>query len=332
MKHWTEPNGIFLIKIPIEWQYLNSAVEGKKDVPPYSFQPLYSAVGCFQISCYPIKEQSPKLAEAYPNGVPHHSWQTSREDDKEFCVHFFFGALGDQALIGKYIYDAKLDGDERIKEQLYFVNKAINSIVIVPENDRKLAADLDKLDRFTGSLAASYDLLDSAIDSGSYVEVIALSANHIDAFLRLGIVIAIQLKDSTDDIPTKYLFQEDGEKGIMEQKIFDDALKYNVISDADYSELKKLYALRNRVIHRYIISDIKTRDLPHIAIRYLEASEKFRLILSALEVTQKSSDYGVYGKKFGQACASDDNAIKRLYAGVNEKHLMGKFTRKISDE
>lgn len=332
MKHWTEPNGIFLIQIPTGWQYLNPVVEGEEEKSPYSFQPYENAKGCFQISCYPLEELAPKLADKYPNGVPSLTWRPSRMDDSEFRVHMFFGALADQALIGKYIYDANLKNDERTNEELRVVDNILKSLVIVPPGDRKLASDMEKFDRFQGALAASYDLLDNAIESDSFIEVIAVSANQIDAFLRLSIVIAIQLKNQTDEVPLKYLFQAEDERGLMERKIYDDALKYNVITDNDHKELNSLYKLRNRVIHRYIISDIKTRDLPGIALRYVEASEKVRLILRDLENEQKCCQYGVYGKKFMKFSEPDDEAVKRLFADVNDKHLIRKFARNVTND
>lgn len=332
MKHWTEPNGIFLIQIPTEWQYLNPVVEGEEEKSPYSFQPYENASGCFQISCYPLEEIAPKLADEHPNGVPELRWRPSRMDDSEFCVHMFYGASADQALIGKYIHDASLDNDEKINEELRLVDEILKSVVIVPPGDRKLASDMEKFDRFQGALAASYDLLDNAIESDSYVEVIAVSANQVDAFLRLSIVIAIQLKNQTDEVPIKYLFQAEDERGLMERKIYDDALKYNVIKDNDHKELNSLYKLRNRVIHRYIISNIKTRDLPGIALRYVEVCEKVRLILRDLENKQKDCQYGVYGKKFMKFSEPDNEAIKRLFADVNDKHLIRKFARKVTNE
>ncbi|WP_309046002.1 hypothetical protein [Marinobacter sediminicola] len=331
MKHWTEPKGIFLIQIPTEWQYRNPAVEGVEESSPFSFEPYENAIGCFQISCYPLEELAPQIAEDYPNGVPRLEWRHSRVDDSEFCVHMFFGALADQALIGKYIHDADLDNDKRIERELRVVKNILASVVVVPPSDRKLASDMNKFDRFEGALAASYDLLNNAIESESFIEVIAVATNQIDAFLRLSIVIAIQLQDETDEIKIKYLYQGDNERGIMERKIFENALKYNVITEEIYEELASLYKLRNRVIHRYIISDIKTRDLPHIAVKYLEAVEKVRLALRDLENKQTKCHFGVYGKKFGKVLAPDEKTIKRLYANVNDKHLIDKLTRNVAD-
>lgn len=329
MKHWTEPNGIFLIQIPTEWQYLNPAVDGIKEESPYGFQPYEDPVGCFQISCYPLKDEAPTIARAHPNGVATLSWKQTRKNDSEFNMFLFFGALADQALIGKYIYEPSLESDKRVIEQLSIVNQVLNSIVIVPVNDRKLASDLDKYDRFAGALAASYDLLNAAIESESNIETIAICANQIDAFLRLSIVLAKQLENKTDEILIKYLYQADSEKGIMERKIFDESLKCGVIDQNIYKELNSLYELRNRVIHRFIISNIKTRDLIDIVIRYLEISEVIRLILRDFEHKQGCGKYGIYGSKLHKMPESEDEGISRLHADINDKHLLRKFKRKI---
>ncbi|WP_223433042.1 hypothetical protein [Pseudomonas sp. GL-B-26] len=330
MKHWTEPNGILLIQVPIDWQYLNSGLKDYEEKSPYGFQPYEDPIGCFQVSCYPLSELAPSIAKANPNGVKKLSWKESRADNSDFCTHLFFGAYFDQALIGKYIYDADLEGDKRIAEQLAIVIQILYSVVIVPKSDRKLAADLDKFDRFTGSLAASHDLLYTAIDAGACIEIIAITANQIDAYLRLSLVIAKQLEEKTNDIETRYLFQADGEKGIMERKVFEDALKSQVIDVETFDSLNELYNLRNRVIHRYIISDIKSRDLVEIAGRYLSALEIIRLILRDFEQKQAAVPYGVYGTKCSKTSVRDD-AIRRLYASANDKHLLEKYKRNVSD-
>ncbi|EGH70491.1 hypothetical protein [Pseudomonas syringae] len=330
MKHWTEPNGVLLIKVPIDWQYLNSGASDYGEESPYGFQPYEDPIGCFQLSCYPLKELAPGIAKANPKGVKKLSWNESREDDSEFCTHLFFGAYYDQALIGKYIYDVGLEGDKRIAEQLAIVSEVLNSILIVPPSDRKLAADLDKFDRFTGSLAASYDLLYTAIDAGACIEIIAIAANQIDAHLRLSLVIAKQLEDKTDNIEVRYLFQADGEKGITERKVFEDALSFKIINLDFFETLSQIYSLRNRVIHRYIISDIRSRDLVEIAGKYLKVLEETRLILREFEQKQAVVPYGVYGAKCGKTSNTDD-AIRCLYARANDKHLLDKYKRSVSD-
>jgi hypothetical protein len=56
MKYFTEPKGIFIIKIPVEWQYKNVAV-GIDEISPFSFELYENNTGAFQISCYSEKEK-----------------------------------------------------------------------------------------------------------------------------------------------------------------------------------------------------------------------------------------------------------------------------------
>jgi hypothetical protein len=160
---------------------------------------------------------------------------------------------------------------------------------------------------------------------------IAIAANQIDAYLRLSLVIARQLHGKTNDIEIRYLFQADGGKGIMERKIFDDALKLDVIDQEAFDDLSALYDLRNRVIHRYIISNIRTRDLIDIADKYLHALEKTRLTLRGFEQRQADEPFGVYGKKFIGTSITKD-CVRRLHASANDKHLIEKFKRNVSGE
>jgi uncharacterized protein YutE (UPF0331/DUF86 family) len=324
MKHWTEPNGILLMHIPIEWQYKNPVFEDIEEKSPYSFELYEDSVGCFQLSCYPLTELVPNH-----KGTSKPGWTLSRMDSEEFDTHLFFGQIDDQALIGKYIHNHELQGNERVTKQLEIVQAVLKSITIVPEKDRTLAASLDKHDQFLASLVASHDLLNSAVESESYIESIIVSANIIDAYLRLSIVITKQLRDKTDEIDVKYLFQAEGERGLMERSVFRDALELGVMNQSTVDELSDLYNLRNRIVHRYIISPIKTRDMVPVVGRYLEALEKIRLILREIEESQMGKNFGIYGRGFTREDNLDDVEIRRACSWANDKHLFGKYKRDV---
>lgn len=59
MKYFRAPDGQFVIKIPIEWQYQN-VLAGYEEKSPFSFVLYDNPVdaGAFQISCYPAKEKN----------------------------------------------------------------------------------------------------------------------------------------------------------------------------------------------------------------------------------------------------------------------------------
>ncbi len=331
MKHWTEPNGIFIVNIPIEWQYKNVVVQNGAEKSPFSFVPYENEneLGCFQLSCYPLSEK----------GINHHfpiqksdskiEWIESRLDDKEFDVLIFHAQVDDQLCLAKYIYSAEKRNDKMTLEQIGKAHKALKTFRVISQNDRKLAANLNKYDNFIGSLAASYDLLNHAIENDSYIELIVILSNQTDAFLRMSIILKKQLLNRTNDIEVKYLFQDENEKGIMERNIYSNSFELGIISEDIFKELNNLYNLRNRVIHRYIISNIKTREIDKIAYDFAVANEKIRLILKQYEEMQFGKGYGIYGRGFSKKDKFDETEYKRAYAMVNDKHLLERLKRKI---
>lgn len=328
-KHWTEPNGIFIVNIPIEWQYRNVAIKGVQETSPYSFEPYENSVGCLQLSCYPLNERGPNKSQPIQSSNSKIEWLLSRMDNDEFDMYVFHAQVDDQLCMAKYIYSAKHRKNKEIEAQLGLVQLALDSLRVIPISDRSLAANLAKYDNFLGSLIASHDLLYKAMESESYIELVVLLANQIDAFLRLSIVLKMQLVRETNDIEMKYLFQGVAEKGISERSIYDKALELGIINNEIFTKLDELYALRNRVIHRYIISFLKTRDIVEIVVGYFEVSDKVMLMLRSYEDAQIGRNFGIYGNGFIRHEVKDESDFRRAYAMVNDKHLLGKLMRKL---
>jgi uncharacterized protein YutE (UPF0331/DUF86 family) len=329
MKHWTEPNGIFIINIPIEWQYKNVVVSNGLEKSPYSFEPYENAIGCFQLSCYPLSEKGHNPNFPIQKNNSEVEWLVSRMDDENFDMLLFHAQVDDQLCMAKYIYSAKQRKNNAIKEQLNKVHSSLKTFRVIPNDDRLLASNLNKYDNFLTSLLASYDLFTNAYKTESYIEMIVILANQIDAFLRLAIVLKEQLTHKTNDIEVKYLFQGDKEKAIMERTIYSDSFKLEIIDKETFEELNNLYNQRNRIIHRYIISLLKTRDIIKIAHDYILLSEKVRLILEKYEDMQFGQGFGIYGTGFTREKTFDKIEYQRAYSMANDKHLIKKLKRKL---
>jgi len=329
MKHWTEPNGNFIVNIPIEWQYKNVVYDNVEKKSPYSFELYENPIGCFQLSCYPLSEKGPNPNFPIQKNNSKIDWLPSRMDDEEFDMLLFHAQVDDLLCMGKYIYSGNLRNDNRVKEQIEKVKLALDSFRVIPRSDRELAKNIDKHDNFLASLAASYDLLNNALETESYIEMIVILANQIDAFLRSSIILKEQLENQTNDIEVKYIFQANNEWGINERKIYKKAHELKILDDETLKELNDLYDFRNRVIHRYIISFIKTRDIIKIAYDYLVINEKIRLILKGYEEMQYGKGFGVYGRGFSKMDEFDETEYKRAYSWANDKHLIEKFKRKL---
>jgi hypothetical protein len=329
MKHWTEPNGNFIVNIPIEWQYKNVVVENEIEKSPYSFAPYEESLGCFQISCYPLTEHGINPNFPIQKNNSKIEWFASRMEDKEFEVLLFHAQVDDLLCMAKYIYSSEYKNDKRINEQLEKVKLALDSFMVIPQSDRELAANLDKHDNFLASLAASYDLLMNAYESESYIELVVILSNQIDAFLRLAIILKEQLEKETNDIEVKYLFQGVNEKGIAERIIYAKAHDLKIVDNETFTKLNDLYNLRNRVMHRYIISFLKTRDIVKLVYEYSIVNEKIRLILKSYEEIQFGKGFGIYGIGYCKEDIFDEPEYRRVFSMANDKHLIKKMKRKI---
>ncbi len=98
------------------------------------------------------------------------------------------------------------------------------------------------------------------------IEFIIVVANQIDAYLRLCIVMKTQLNDMTNSFDLKYFYQGENDKAIMERKIYSESHAQGILSDVELEQLERLYKKRNKIVHRYVISELKTKDLAGIVM------------------------------------------------------------------
>tara|TARA_B110000211_G_C14053421_1_gene542215 strand:+ start:648 stop:1643 length:996 start_codon:yes stop_codon:yes gene_type:complete len=329
MKYFTNPIGQFVIKIPIEWQYYNVAA-GYKEESPYSFVPYEDpeVTGAFQISCYPANERTPK-ENVQPADKDKLKFIEKRMDDAEMNMHLWFCTVQDHVLMAKYIYSKALSNTPRIKEELEKVKTALSKAAYISESNRPRVLALDRYYKFQAALAASFDLKESALESRSLIEFILIVASQIDSYLRLCIVMKKQLNDRADEFEEKYFYQGEKCRPITERAIYKEAKNLGVLSDENYDCLSALYDLRNKIVHRFIISDIRTRDLVDIALDYDAASEEIRLSMRELEGLQRDSKVGIYKDSAAPDDEIDKDELKFLFANVNDKHLLKKYKRSL---
>lgn len=328
-KHWIEPNGIFIINIPVNWQYKNAVIASLKENSPYSFEAYEDSKGCFQLSCYSRSDKEFNHCIPVQKSNCKVEWTKSRMDDDEFDMLIWHAQVDDHICMAKCIYSAKDRKLPEVKKLIKQSEEVLNSFKLIPTADREQAEKYRKYDNFLGSLGSSYDLRERAMESKSYIELVAIVSNQIDAFLRMAIVLKKQLINSTDDIEIKYLYQEEEGKKIMERHIFREAEELGIIDQIIFKELNELYGLRNGVIHRFIISHIKTIDIAEISARYLILSEKINQILKSVEDEQIDKGIGIYGEGFTREYIPTEEDQKIAHSMANDKHLMKEFYRKL---
>ncbi|SDS21956.1 hypothetical protein SAMN05192545_0993 [Maribacter dokdonensis] len=328
-KHWTEPNGVFIVSIPVDWQYRNAVLNNIEEKSPYSFEAYDNSIGCFQLSCYPLSERriNPNFPVQKSNSKV--EWLESRMDDSKFDMYLWHAQIDDHLCMAKCIYSATDQNHTAVEDLIKQSRESLDTFRLIPLEDRNHAINLNKYDNFIGSLASSYDLRERAMESKSYIEIIAIVSNQIDAFLRMSILLKKQLLENSNEIEIKYLFQGDNERGIIERRIYKEAKDLEIVDQETFEELNDLYDLRNRVIHRYIISHLKTVDIADISVKYFFLSERINAVLKEIEDIQIEQGIGIYGNGYTKDYEPTENDQKIAFSMVNDKHLMKEFKRKI---
>jgi uncharacterized protein YutE (UPF0331/DUF86 family) len=328
MKYFTHPNGIFEIKIPLDWYYKNE-VAGYENKPPFSFELFENTQGCFQISCYHKSEKkiNPTLPKSEYNTDKLQFIQTELPDP-EFKILLWATVVEDYFFMAKYVCQPTKLNLKVINKQIEKVKNSLSTLMCLSIDRREYAISYDRFEKFNASLAASFDLKNKAINNRSFIELIIINANQIDAYLRLCIVHKFQIIENTSLFELEYLYQGENDRPLMEKKIYDKAKEMNILSDKQYDKLHILYDLRNKVVHRYIITDIKTKELREIGYQYEVLCEEIRLVLADIETEQFEKKVGYHGLKDPHR-DRDQNHVNELFSMVNDKHFYKEFYREV---
>jgi uncharacterized protein YutE (UPF0331/DUF86 family) len=328
MKYFTHPDGIFEIKIPLDWHYKNE-VAGYENKSPFSFELFKNSQGCFQISCYHQTEKqiNPNLPTNEFN-VNKLKFIQTELPDSEYKILLWGTVVEDYTFMAKFVCQPTNRNANIIKKQIKKVEESLSTLMCLSIERREFAVNYDRFEKFNASLAASFDLKNKAIKNRSYIELIIIIANQIDAYLRLCIVHKFQIIEETSLFKLEFLYQSENDRPIMEKKIYDKAKDMGILSEEQHLQLYQLYDLRNKVVHRYIITDIKTMELSRICFDYELICEEIRLILVSIENEQFEKNIGYHGTGDPQR-ERDLNHVKELFSMVNDKHFSKEFHRKL---
>lgn len=132
-----------------------------------------------------------------------------------------------------------------------------------------------------------------AKDRHCFIEVLVLQTALIDALLRMGLVLREQIDQGHADVEFNYLYQVDDERNFNERQVYRLALKQGVLNEVQFHKLESLYKLRNRAIHRMIISEIRYTELVPVTLELDEAIAVCTAIVSQLEDYQIEHGVGM---------------------------------------
>ncbi|MFH1654604.1 MAG: hypothetical protein ABIE74_11210 [Pseudomonadota bacterium] len=234
-------------------------------------------------------------------------------------IIWLFDINGVLFLATYYCEEPDLDGDI-VKNHIKAIHDIFTSIEIIKESKRKNEFAWYKFGKFIASLGASQELFSRASAKGCFIECVCILANQIDALLRTAIILFDQNKNKNRKIDLKLIYQSTHDEPIVERKIYKQARKKEIIDKNIYDELNETYNERNKVVHRYIISEITTMDLLHITERYKNLKKIIYDIVYELESKQIESGYGMTIPHEKAPTNTQKHAEENIRKAIEEKH------------
>ncbi len=150
-----------------------------------------------------------------------------------------------------------------------------------------------KFTNFMNGFTAAGQLMQRAAKNGYFIEYLCLAAAVIDGSLRIGLILQHQLDTASSIILDDLLFQSEADKVISEREIYRRAHERKVITDDLFSRLEELYQKRNRVVHRYVISDLTTADVLRIATEFERIVPQVNSAVVRIEELQVERGIGI---------------------------------------
>lgn len=325
MRNFIDPEGNFIFSFPNDWSYKNNEYESKEPMP-HSFEFYENSVGCFQINC------KTKNSDELKEFVKHYNLTIQEEDTKElkFVEKFIVGKdydlfswmalVEDKFLLCSYTYASENRDSPKINEEADKARESLKTIMVIGDFYKKHLLASDRFSKFMTSYAASVDLTQRAYQNGSAVELTILLANQIDALLRLVLILKRQLDQNTNEIDTQLIHQQEGDRPVMEKTVYKIALDENIIDNELYQKLMYLYDQRNKVVHRYIITDLFTKDVFRISVGYSELEIEIGKIVKQYEQKQFQASIGIYGTDLAPDMPLDIEEKIALINALKEKH------------
>lgn len=179
----------------------------------------------------------------------------------------------------------ELDPDP-IEDKIKLVYEMISSFRLIKPEQSEGAINSFRFDMFLQGIGAISVMLNRAVGNQAFIEATCLLASQIDGLLRTGIVLQKQLNENTSKIDNEWIYQGKNDKKKSEKDIYSKAKELGILTDELFNELYALYDDRNRVIHRFVISEITVADVENIAYKYYKMQQKINSIIYDIESRQ----------------------------------------------
>lgn len=310
MKRFIDEKGQFEIEVPSYWKY------SLKDEKVHTFQDYFEPsksnnFDTFQISINTlVQNEIGERIMKKPEDVLHDISDGPMGEGSR--MRMWAKRVGEKFVLFTLIYQENLKATV-LKEKIDLVEKVLASFRLIDAGKSEAEINSYLFEMFLKGTAATVYMLNSAIGSKSFIEATCLFANQIDALLRTGIILQTQLLKNNSEIERKWIYQGMDDKIISEKAVYSEAKDLGVIDSGAYDQLIKMYDDRNKVIHRFIISEITLADVEEISYQYYLMQQKINGIIHDIEARQ--IELGVGMTRSGDSSTDARNEYEKFIEG-----------------
>lgn len=321
MKRFIDDKGTFEIQVPITWKY--SLKDGK--VHTFQEYQIWKS-DAFQLSILDLdnEEKQANFRLATKNlmvstieGKDFYSFPDS--SDGKFTTKHWTALYGDKAVQFTLIYlnnpDPDLD-NRSIKDKVQTAHSIIKGFKLIDSKKSIEIINSYRFDMFLQGVGATSLILSNAVKNKAFIEAACILANQIDALLRTGIVLKNQIINNNKKIEIEWIYQGLTDKKKSEKEVYKKALELGVIDQTIFDSLYELYEDRNRVMHRFIISEITLAEVEEIAYKYYQKQESVNQIIYDIESEQIRLNVGMTTK--GSIDRSEGNHLDYIKGKIGK--------------
>jgi hypothetical protein len=294
-----DPDGTFQLMIPPTWRYY--VIE--EQLKLHTFEDNESdEEDCFQLSLILMSEaERNKIAENLgylpPTQVGDFDCRSHKDTWSQGRVTKTWSTIyGFYHVFFTFTYQPHYKKEYReieLENKLKLIFTVFSSFDMLPEEHREQIVTSHRFEVFLQGMGATNLLVQKAIENKAFFEATCLFGNQIDSLLRIGIILKQQLRDKNDVIEREWIYQGPNDKKKSEKDVYKMALALGVIDKDTYDYLFELYEDRNKVIHRFIISEITLAEVEQIAIDYYFLREDIKQLVDDLETEQVNANIGM---------------------------------------
>lgn len=298
MKRFIDEKGTFEIKVPTTWKH--SIKNGK--VHTFQEYEIWKS-DAFQLSINSLDtEEKKKNFQHLTNSLTIEKigdfefYKFPDSGDNAFTTKAWIKQFGDKSVIFTFTHPNNPDKDldsRTTLEKVGTVHSIMKEFKLIEDGKSIDVISSYRFDMFLQGVGATALILSKAIENKAFIEATCLLANQIDALLRIGIVLKNQITNNNSEIEVEWIYQGLADKKKSEKEIYKKALDLGIINQSTFDELYVLYDDRNRVIHRFIISEITLAEVEEISYKYYQKKQAINKVIYNLESEQIKLNIGM---------------------------------------